>query len=386
MKCNTREGVTKPSHAPLGKLVRTSIALLVTITSIALAWILLNVSDAHAAGVVETPTQTNPWGVAFDNKGHIWVAEPGCDASPMCAMAFPSYLGEYNISNDTLVGNVLEPAGYSSPVNVAVSSTGDIWFTEPTSNAIGKFVPGSATWSQWNVPTANAIPYDLAFDSTGNLWFTEYGANHIGFFNVTTHTFVENVIPTAASHPYGITKALKGTIWFAENAAPKIASFKPTKSGKVTISEHVFSTLPQPPTAHLITTDVAGHIWFSEGFSGMIGEFLPGTNAFKTFNVSLGLCPTPTPSPTPTSSPTPTTCPSTHISGISVSSTGNVWFDDSLSARVGYLKPSTGKVTTLTLSSSSAHPHDGLSVDSQGNTWFTEVFGLNLGMIAAGTI
>src|SRR5207244_2018496 len=117
-------------------------------------------------------------------------------------------------------------------------------------------------------------------------------------------------------------------------------------------------------TPHLITTDKSGNIWYSEGFAANIGEFMPRSNAYKDFNVS---CSTP--------------CSGIHISGISVDSKGRIWFDDSLSARIGYYNPATGTVTTLTLSNTSAHPHDGLAVDSSGNTWFTEEFGGPTGML-----
>ena len=67
---------------------------------------------------------------------------------------------------------------------------------------------------------------------------------------------------------------------------------------------------------------------------------------------------------------------------------GRIWFDDSLSARVGYYNPATGTYKTLTLSNKNAHPYNGLGVDSGNNTWFTEEFGGptgSLGEVPAGT-
>ena len=348
-----------------GRIARTAIAMLVTLSSIVMAWIFLNsYTSAHASSVIEVPTQTLPWGIAFDKSSHVWVAEPGCDPAPACSTAFPATIGEYNLSNASLVKNYNEPSGFSSPLFVAVDGSGNIWFTELNSNAIGELIPGSSpTWNQWKVPTANSVPYDLVFDSKGNLWFTEFSGNKIGFFNKTTHTFVETATPTANSHPYGITRVSSGQIWFAENNSAKVGSFSPTKSGKVTISEHSISA--QSP--HLITSDKSGNIWYSEGFAGKIGEFTPGSNTSKDFNVSCS-------------------CSGIHISGIAVDSKGRIWFDDSLSARVGYYTPTTGVVKTFTLSNPNAHPHDGLGLDSSGNTWFTEEFGSKLGEIPAGSL
>ncbi len=377
---------SRSSKLDVGMIVRLSLALLVTLGSIALAWIILGLTGVHAAGVIETPTTALPWAVAFDKSSHVWVAEPGCDAEPNCQTAFPSNISEYNRTNDTLVKDFTEPSGFSSPVFLLVDSHGNIWFSEPTTNAIGKLTPATKTgpaWKQWVVPTANASPYDLVLDNNGNIWFTEYSANKIGFFNTTTKTFVETATPTSGSLPYGITKDAAGTIWFAESAQQKIGSFTPTTTGTITIKEHVINKTGGP-MPHLIVADSAGNIWYSEAFSGDIGRFNPTTKAHKNINVAIGACPSPTPGVTPTP------CPSTtHISGIGVDSTGRIWYDDALNAIVGVYAPTSGTLKTLTLSNPLDHPYDGLAMDSAGNTWFTEEFASpsgNLGEVPAGTL
>ena len=355
--------VVKTVRTPHGIIVR--IAAIAILLTVALAGTFVSKgSITFASSVIETPTQATPWGIAFDKSGHIWVAEPGCDPKPICQSAFPSYIGEYTTSDFTLVQNYLEPSGFSSPLFVAVDSTGHIWFTEPNSNAIGRLTPGSTpNWEQWTIPTANAIPYDLVVDKHGNIWFTEHGASQIGFFSTSTHTFVETPTPTAGSDPYGITLAGSEKIWFAENTVPKIGSFTFTASGSINIKEHTFSTVSNPaPTAHLITSDHSGNIWYSEGFAGQIGEWIPSQGTYTNIVVS--------------------TASFTHISGISVDSKNRIWFDDSLNAVVGYYDPSAGTIKTLTLSDLSDHPHDGLAVDSSDNTWFTEELGGPTGRLA----
>jgi virginiamycin B lyase len=346
------------SKAHVGMITRSGLAVFATLC-IGFAWLFVGNAGVKAAGLIETPTQATPWAVAFDNSGHVWVAEPGCDAEPNCVNPYPSYIGEYARKNNTLVKNFLQPQGYSSPVFLIRDGKGNIWFSEPTTNAIGRLTPTSQpNWQQWKVPTANASPYDLTFDNNGNIWFTEFSGNKIGFFNTSTNQIVENAIPTSGSQPYGITKDKTGKIWFAENTQLKIASFVPTTSGKVKITEYGVSSASNP---HLITADQAGNIWYSEGFSGDIGEFIPSTKVHKNIHVASGS--------------------STHISGIAVDSKGRIWFDDSLGECVGVYTPSTGSVKTLTLSTPHAHPYDGLALDSNSNTWFTEEFASPNGML-----
>jgi len=356
------------------KVVKLCLSFIAIVGSVALALTLLDLGQAHATGIIETPTHTNPWAIAIDKSSNIWVAEPGCDAEPSCSSPYQSYIGEYN-NSDVLLNNYLEPAGYSSPTFLVVSSKGAIWFTEPKTNAIGRLIHSSTpTWHQWTVPTSSANPYDLVLDNNGNIWFTEYSGNKIGFFNTTTHKFVENAIPTSGSQPYGITKAPNGDIWFVENTQQKIGSFTPTTNGTITIKEHVIN-IPGGPTPHMITADSAGNIWYSEGFSGDIGEFVPKTNTFTNIDVSAGLT-------------------QKHISGIAVDNTGRIWFDDSdppsgKNPRVGYYDPTSGKINTLTLNNPNAHPHNGLAIDSKNNTWVAEVFGGPTGSLAkipAGTL
>ena len=368
MKESVKRTPAKSNERKIGVVKRATLAIVALTGSIALSLTLLGTFSAFAAGVRETPTQTNPWGLAFDKAGHVWVAEPGCDSEPTCLTTFPSYIGEYTRSSEALVKNYLQPTGYSSPAFLAIAKAGGVWFTEPTTSAIGVLIPGTTPhWNQWKVPTANASPYDLLFDKNGNIWFTEYTGNKIGFFSPTTKKFVETTIPTATSHPYGITMDIAGNIWFAENNTLQIASFTPTTTGTVTIKEYAVASANNP---HLITSDAAGNIWYSEGFSGDIGEFTPNTGVHKNISV------------TPPST-------STHISGIAVDSKGRIWFDDSLSARVGYYNPATSTYKTLTLSNTGAHPYNGLGVDAGNNTWFTEEYGGptgSLGEVPVGTI
>ena len=320
----------------------------------------------------QSATALLPWGIALDSLyGFTWVAEPGCEPKPKCSSTIQGILGQYALSDGTFIANFYEPGGYSSPLFVAVDGNGDVWFTQPSSDAIGEFDPQNGSWYQWHLRKGSS-PFDLIFDTNGNLWFTEFGTSAVGFFNPRTHTVVENPVPTPDSGPYGITIDPQGTIWFAENAAgvDQIGSFPPTLSGAIKITEHDVA----PLRPHLIATDRAGNLWYNGGFGGDIGEFNPRSGNRKNFIVYSGTC------------SSPATCTGTHISGISVDSKGHVWFTDSLSHRVGYLIPATGQVVTRILPTSNGHPYDGLVIDGSDRVWFTQEFGLILAMWPASIV
>ena len=311
---------------------------------------------AHSMIPSQAPTTMLPWATTFDySNGFVWVAEPGCEPLPKCPSKIAGILGQYALSDGTFIQDHTEPNGYTSPLFVVVDTNGNLWFTEPTSDAIGEYDPLNDAWNQWSVKSGSA-PYDLLLDTRGNLWFTEFAGNAIGFFNTQTHTVVETPIPTVGSDPYGMTFDPKGNIWFAENGlgVNQIGSFTPTPSGHVKISEYAIKgTRP-----HLIAADEAGNIWFSEGFDGDIGEFIPATGENKIVRVYSGLC-------------TQTLCSGTHISSIRADSKGTIWFTDSLSQHIGYFVPATGQLVVQQLRMNS-HPHDGLNLDKYGRVWFTE--------------
>jgi streptogramin lyase len=320
----------------------------------------------------QATTELTPWGVAFDYAhGFVWVAEPGCVPNPKCPSGMQGVIGQYALSDGNFIANFAEPGGYSNPLFVVVDRDGDVWFTQPTSDALGEYDPRDESWHQWHLKRGST-PFDLTIDTQGNLWFTESGTNDIGFFDPLTQTLVENPIPTPNSNPYGITVDSQGTVWFTENAAGvnQIGSFTPTTSGTIKITEHAVGTL----RPHLITTDRVGNVWYSGGFGGDIGEFKPRSGNSIRFIVDQGTF------------LSPAACPGSHISGIAVDSKGNVWFTDSLSQRVGYLLPATGQAVVQTLRDSNAHPYDGLIIDSSDRVWFTEEFGLTLNMWPTGIV
>ncbi len=335
---------------------------------------------AHAtAGALQqiNAPGADPWGIAFDSNGNEWVAQPGCDPTPTCSSVVQGSIAQVNRSTFNIVNNFQEPAGFSSPFFVATDANGNVWFTEPTTNAIGEFIPSSHTWHQWSVPTASAAPFDLAFDAHGNLWFTELLANQIGEFS--NGQFHEIATPFGNSKPYGITgpDPSTGQMWFSENStqAARIGSFLPPASGTLTtgnIKEYLTINPGNNTTVHLLAYDYQGNIWWSEGTNSRIGRLIISQ---AQPNASNGVAEYLTPCQTAGG------CAGSHISGIGVDGGGTVWLDDSLADRIYSFNPNTRAYSAPTTFAPNSHPHDGLAVDSNNTVYVTEEFGGKLGAI-----
>ncbi|GAC1432582.1 MAG: hypothetical protein NVS4B1_34340 [Ktedonobacteraceae bacterium] len=357
--------------------LRITIAFLATFACVAFAFIFFNGASHHTAKAATGALQelgapgANPWGIAFDHNGNEWVAQPGCDPSPICSSVVQGSIAQVNRSSFSVVQNFQVPPSYSSPLFVATDASGNVWFTEPMTNAIGELIPSSGTWNQWIVPTASAAPFDLAFDANGNLWFTEVLANQIGEFS--NGQFHETATPFGNSKPYGITgpDPSTGQMWFTENStqAARIGGFAPPASGALTtgnIKEYLTINPGNSTTAHLITYDYQGNIWWTEGTNSRIGRLIisqahPGA--------SNGVAEYPTPCQTVGG------CSAgSHISGISVDGGGTIWLDDSLADRIYSFNPNNNSFSAPIVLAANAHPHDGLTVDNNNTVYVSEEF------------
>jgi len=312
------------------------------------------------------PSGTDPWGTTFDSSGHVWVAVPGCDPQPTCPAGTPAgKIEEFDPSTSSWIATIQLPKKFSQPLFLAFDAKGRLWFAMPGDNSLGMYNPATKKFHQWAVPTPGAGPWDVVIDHKGIVWFTEHYTNKIGRFSLGTHTFQEFSTPSADSLPYGLVVDAKNNIWFTENNSA-VARIGEYTTGGVMNEYLIRDNPPGGLTPHLITVDpVTGNIWWSEGFVGMIGELnvsqaQPGTTSGVTEYAYPANC---------------TTCGGTHTSGISIDSTGMVWFDDSLQSIFGsFPDTGTGSFTEYATPTPNSHPHDGLKVDSQNRIWFDEEF------------
>ncbi|GAC1345192.1 MAG: hypothetical protein NVSMB27_07080 [Ktedonobacteraceae bacterium] len=362
-----RIGMARSRGVRRGMIVRLSLMVLVTFGSVALTWLLLHTPQhAQAATPLQVATTKEPEGLVQDGT-NVWVAEPGCDLeiTSTCSTAFQGIIGRYSLANPNTHTDFTEPANFSSPAFLALDGQGNIWFTEPTTNSIGEYIPGSGTWNQWGTGiTAGSAPYNLAFDKNGTIWFSEAKRDAIGFFNTTTHQVVETTLKTGTD-PDGMLTDAAGTIWFAEDNAGKLGYFTPTTSGVITVNNVKIGQInPQ-----MLALDAQGNIWYSEGTNVAVGEYNTTTHAHADFSLASALCST---SPCPTGM---------YVAGIAVDSRGMVWFDESKSGSVGFLNPVS---KTVTVSDTLSSPSSGLIVDGNNTLWITEKFSHKLAEIVPG--
>lgn len=218
-----------------------------------------------------------------------------------------------------------------SPLNIAVKDSDSAWFTLPDEDAIGSLSfqnDGSHNIQKFTLPNTDSEPYDLVIDGNA-IWFTQRSGNRIGKFDIASATFDEYEIPTASSGPTGIDVAPNGLVWFLESDTQTLAVFNPSDDSfteyplpdaiadselaklRAVSSNLLWFTMPDAnslinydvsrnrftPTSTLsptgsatrpigLTLDGANTPWTTASDTNLIGRYTPGTlTFFRWFNV-----------------------------------------------------------------------------------------------------
>lgn len=174
------------------------------------------------------------------------------------------------------------PAAWSGAnmENIAATSSANIWFTLPGRAGIAQF-----SLADWQIDPATAFafaatttpvspeptrPYDIKIDGEGYPWFTEPSTNSIGRFNpATTTSFEWYHVKTPSSGLAGLDLAL-GYVWFTERDGDRM--------GRLQKVGYTGYTREQPlPGADSAPTDIA------VGADGCAWVSASGTNALVSW-------------------------------------------------------------------------------------------------------
>jgi len=322
----------------------------------------------------------DPWGTALDQRGNVWFAEAGCDFEVNCTAATPpGQIGVLRAGTDGPRFYTLPAVPGNQPIFVEPDPAGVLWFTTPNNSSIGAFDPVTETFlGQWPVTPATG-PWDLVW-ANGAIWYTERFGSAIGRFDPVAKTHVDVRTPTPDTHPYGI--AANGTrIWFAENngAVARIASLDTARANRID-EYQLRAALPGSLTPHMLSVDESGGVWWSAGWTRVIGRLDPSRVVAGACGASVGNCAGVTEYRLPDPPPD---CHQSHVSGIAVQpGSSRVWLTDSLSGEVGYFDRQSNAFTLRRVHDCNAHSHDGLSADGAGHVWWTEEFADALNTLA----
>ncbi len=241
----------------------------------------------------------------------------------------------------------------SQPRQVAVDSSGKIWFTTEGVDGVGSFDPASGVFSLVTRP-AGSSPDDIVVDPDGNVWISDPGTDSIA--RVSGSDFIEYKL-AANADPQGITAGKVGgstKIYFVEKGLDRIGELDPATG---VIREWQLATTADPQN---IAFDSSSRVWFTEtgATDSKIGLLNPTTNVLTEYTIfGSGL----------------------NLYGIDSDSAGNVWFtaNPATDGRIGRLTFLGGlpnvQMFVITLGSITLRE---IATDDLDNVWFT-AFGSN---------
>ena len=249
----------------------------------------------------------------------------------------------------------------AGPLFIVAGPDGNVWFTEPGRNAIGRMTPRGVL-AEFFSPTPAGSPQGITTGSDGNLWFTvgDHASAAVG--RITPTGAIDEVhFPTnrfAAPEPYFIARGLDDDLWLTD---PGIAIVVRLTIDLAFVDAGAAFTRYQALEAPgAVAEGPDGNMWFTSDL-WIVQQLVGGP--------SVGY-PLPHGSP---GSPSGANAPL----GLAAGPDGNLWVAGNAGRRLLRIEfpvpppPMSPRMTEIPLAHDGAPPLS-ITVGPDGNLWFTE--------------
>jgi len=317
------------------------------------------------------------------------------------------------------------PTPNSAPLALTVDRNGIVWFTESNASKLGRFDPGTDTFTEYKVPGVGDM-WGITVDQTGAVWVTQYslkgsvspggaieagGNGRLIRFNPNDENFTIVTIPTPGSFPFRIIADAEGRLWFTELLGDRIGSYDPSSDK---LQEYAVPTQFAGPAD--LTFDSHGTLWFTEAYNESVASFDLQTKQFTEYHFSsidptqyvgspVGIEVTPdgivwvadhggnwivefnsTSQQIiryPTHEPPPQVYPISIPNDLLLDGHGQVWFAEHGGNSIGFLDPRTQKMVEFAIPTGPISTALWIALAPDGNVWFTELSGNKIGVVYA---
>ena len=152
--------------------------------------------------------------------------------------------------------------------DVKPATNGDVWFTHPGGNTIGKVDGKTMKVTKWTVPTPKSFPRRMEIGPDGMIWVAEFNAGKVARFDPATQTFKEYALPGADPSPYALGFDTDGYLWYNSHKMDTLNRMD-TKTGKVI--EYPFPH--SEADMREFFTDAQGRMWYGTNPNNKVGYF-----------------------------------------------------------------------------------------------------------------
>ena len=316
-------------------------------------------SEAPVIEEFRVPTLNSvPTGLAIDSKDRIWFTEM---LGNSLAVFDPStgQLKEYRVPSTKdlpetewkydpkkreMPEKTINIYSVGNPGNIIVTKEGIVWFVMQLGNSVVRFDPIKEEFTEFIVPTQNALPYDLVEDSKGNIWFIEKNVAKLAYLDMEKRKVVEIKLEKGANL-MGITVDNEDNIWLADAMGNYIGRYNPQTRK---IKRYPITTPNAQPG--ILRFDNAGRLWICQGRTKQIGVLIPDLGVFSVADM-----------------PGYNAVPQSLVP----SDDDKIWFVDIMMNRVGFFDTINLKWSIFPIPTINAQPMD-IGIDSKGDIWFTQ--------------
>lgn len=286
-----------------------------------------------------------PYGLAFDASGKLWIADKYNNRTLMFKPPFTSgmaaslVIGQSSFTTNT---PATSQSGLNLPQSLSFDAAGNLWISDQHNNRVLRFNPpfsngmlasiviGQADFTHSSPATTQTglnYPTGLGFDTSGDLWVAEFNNNRVLMFKppftigmlaslvigqTTFATGTPATTQTGLHGPYGLSFDASGNLWVPDALNNRVLRFNaPFTSGmpaSLVVGQADFTSSAFAPTQTGLyfptssVLDALGNLWVvdaenyrvlmfagSSGLSGFLLELQAGWNL-----ISLPLRPTQT--------------------------------------------------------------------------------------------
>lgn len=142
--------------------------------------------------------------------------------------------------------------------SMAFTSDGDIWFTAPRANRLGRLDASSLEIALFEIPTAAARPYGMVVDDEDRPWATLFGNHRLA--TVVNGQVQEIELPREQSRPRRLAVTGEGHVWYVDYAGGYLGRYAP-ESGDIDEWQLPAGNGSRP---YAMTADDEGRIWLVE--------------------------------------------------------------------------------------------------------------------------
>ncbi len=152
--------------------------------------------------------------------------------------------------------------------DVKADTNGDVWFTSPGVNKIGRVDAKTMKVSQWSPPTSGAAPRRMEIGPDGMVYSGEFRGGKMAQFNPKTETFKEFQLPGQDPSPYALGFDTDGYLWYDSHDMDTINRFDP-RTGNVIEYPFPHSELAMRE----FFRDAQGRMWYGSAPNNKVGYF-----------------------------------------------------------------------------------------------------------------